>query len=186
MTTRFSIFQYITDLKRGKAAIAMAPEQSHAYMRAFAGWQKLNPSTKLGRPPPDGKPGFNPDLMLMDLEKLRASASYKLYFNEHRLNKLVKNYLFRTNAETPSVGDMVNLMAADNEGMFLALGCEWNRNSKSSTDISDKKYNVCPNVHHIKVWNGNPNLEKLAQEKDKNVSVGKKKIHKDDNENELR
>jgi len=65
------LYNVIKKMKRGKEAIAMAPEQTKTYMQAFAGWQRLNPKTKLGRPPPDGKPGFNPDLMLLDLDKLR-------------------------------------------------------------------------------------------------------------------
>ena len=170
------LYKIIEKMKKGKAALAMAPEQSNTYMRAFAGWQRVNPSTRLGRPPPDGKPGFNPDLILMDLEKLRASATYKSYFNEKRLNKLVRNYFYHSIGDTPSIGDMVNLMAADTESLFEAIGCEWNRNAKSSTDLLDKKYNVCPDAHHIKVWNGNPNMERIAQEKDKSVSVGKKRV----------
>ena len=53
--------------------VAAAPEQSNAYLRAFAGWHRVNPSTRLGKPPPDGRPGFNPDLMVMDLAKLRVA-----------------------------------------------------------------------------------------------------------------
>jgi hypothetical protein len=69
-------------------------------MTAFSSWQRLNPKTKLGRPPPDGKPGFNPDLMLLDLEKLRSSAKFKAYLDERKLNSLV-SILFNSNlAET--------------------------------------------------------------------------------------
>ena len=91
-------------MKKSREAIAMSPEQSNTYMRAFGGWQRINPSTKLGRPPPEGKPGFNPDLMLLDLEKLRSSAAFKSYFNERKLNKLIKNYLYHSSADIPSLG----------------------------------------------------------------------------------
>ena len=93
-------------MKKNREAIGMAPEQTNTYMRAFGGWQRINPSTKLGRPPPDGKPGYNPDLILMDLEKLRSSASFKSYFNERRLNKLIKNYLYHSSADIPSLGKL--------------------------------------------------------------------------------
>ena len=43
---------------------------------------------------PDGKPGFNADLILFDLTKLRASAAYKQFFSERHLNKLIKNYMY--------------------------------------------------------------------------------------------
>ncbi len=48
---------------------------------------------------PDGKPGFNVDLILMDLEKLRASATFKSYFSEIKLNKLIKNYFYHSTDE---------------------------------------------------------------------------------------
>ncbi len=47
-----SLYQSLQKLRRSRAALALAPEQTNTYMRAFAGWQRLNPSTKLGRPPP--------------------------------------------------------------------------------------------------------------------------------------
>ena len=176
------LHRIIEKMKRSKAGIAMSPEQSNTYMRAFSGWQRINPSTKLGRPPPDGKPGFNPNLMLMDLDKLRASASYRGYFNERRLNMLIKNYMYHSAEELPTLGDMVNLMAADNENLFYQLGCEWNRNSQPSTDLLDKKYNVCNKVHHIRAWNGSPNIERMSQEKEHGISVGKKRIEHDEEE----
>ena len=44
-------------------------------------------STKLGRPPSQGNPGYNPDLMVMDLVKLRLDASYKALIHELKVNK---------------------------------------------------------------------------------------------------
>ena len=79
----------------------------------------------------------------MDLEKLRASASYKGFFNIARLTKLVKTYSYHAESETPSLGDMLSLMAVDIDSLFWTLGCEWNRNSKSTNDVVEKKYNVC-------------------------------------------
>lgn len=157
------LYPILEKVKRSKAGIAMAPEQTKAYMQAFAAWQKMNPSTKIGRPPPNGKPGFNSDLIVMDLEKLRASASYKGFFNIARLTKLVKTYSYHAESETPSLGDMLNLMAVDIDSLFWTLGCEWNRNSKSTNDVVELKYNVC-NADIIHVWNGNPNLDKIRNE----------------------
>ncbi len=99
--------QKMGESREGRQAIAMAPEQTSVYMRAFAGWNKLNPSTRLGKPPPDGKPGFNPDLIVMDLEKLRRSPKYLSFFTERRLKALLQNYFFHTAEETPTLGDMV-------------------------------------------------------------------------------
>ena len=143
------LYNVIKKMKRGKEAIAMAPEQTKTYMQAFSGWQRLNPKTKLGRPPPDGKPGFNPDLMLLDLDKLRSSAKFKTYFDERKLNALVKNYVFHSSGEIPSLGDMVNLIAADSESLIWKLGCEWNRLAKETSDMLDKQ--VSAHVHLLVV-----------------------------------
>lgn len=181
------LYNIVANMRKGKEALALAPEQTNTYLKAFAGWQRINPTTRLGRPPPEGRPGLNPDLILMDLDKLRASATYKSFFSEIRLNKLVKNYLYHTAAEVPTLGDMVNLMAASAESLFLALPCEWNRNSKTSTDLLDRKFNVCPKAHHISAWNGNPNLERMAAEKGRSVSVSRRKVERTTDEaNEFR
>lgn len=175
------LFQTLNTMKKkSKAALGLAPEQTNTYMRAFAGWQRVNPTTKLGRPPPEGKPGYNPSLMLMDLDKLRASVQFKTYFSEIRLNKLMKQYLYHSNADIPSLGDIINLMAADNENMFYNIGCEWNRNSRGSTDLLDKKYNVCPGVNHIRAWHGNPDQERILAVKEKNISVGRRRVVDED------
>lgn len=79
------------------------------------------------------------------------------------MKKLVKNYMFHSSGEVPSLGDMVNLMAVDVEGLFMNLGCEWNRNADETSDILEKKYNTC-NAEFIHVWNGNPNLEKAKNQ----------------------
>ena len=102
----------------------------------------------------------------MDLDKLRASASYRTFFNEQKLTKLVKQYKYHAQSELPSLGDMINLMAVDSETLFFNMGCEWNRRSTDTHDAMDQKYNVC-HAEHIHVWNGSPNHEKLRNETSK-------------------
>ena len=63
-------------------SIGMVQEQTVKYMRAFGSYQMKSPGTKLGRPPSKGHPGYNPDLMVMDLVKLRADQSYKSSIHE--------------------------------------------------------------------------------------------------------
>jgi len=171
------LYPIMEKLKRSKEGIAMAPEQTKTYMQAFSSWQKMNPSTKIGRPPPNGKPGYNPDLIVMDLDKLRASASYKKFFNEAKLNQVVKNYMFHTSQETPTLGDMLNLMAVDVESLFMNLGCEWNRLVDQTTDSYGKQFNQC-DKDFIHVWNGKPQLEKIKKERKSRTVVpsGERKI----------
>ena len=62
----------------------------------------------MGKPPPEGRPGFNPDLMVLDLARLRESGEgYLGYFSERRVKSLIGNYLFHTEGDIPSLGDMV-------------------------------------------------------------------------------
>jgi len=173
------LYPVIEKLKRSKEGIAMAPEQTKTYMQSFAAWQKMNPSTKIGRPPPNGKPGYNADLIVMDLDKLRASASYKKYFNEGKLNQVVKNYMFHSSSDTPSLGDMLNLMAVDTESLFMNLGCEWNRLVQETNDAYEKQYQRC-DKDFIHVWNGKPQLEKIKKEK-KSRAVVPSGIRKEEN-----
>ena len=70
-----------------KESIAMVQEQSPKYLRAFGSYHVKAPGSKLGRPPSQGHPGYNPDLMVMDLVKLRHDASYKAMIHELKVNK---------------------------------------------------------------------------------------------------
>ena len=143
-------------------------------MRAFSGWQKINPGTKLGRPLPEGKPGYNPDLILMDLDKLRASTLYKSYFNEPKLNRLVKNYVYHSKDKVPSLGDMVNIMAADSaDSLFFTLGCQWNRlPDKKSNDVLFKKFNTCNWKGPTRIWNGSPDIIGAGYSSENEINIG--------------
>ena len=154
-------------MKKLKQGFAMANEQTNLYAKSFAGWQKINPSTKLGRPLPDGKPGYNPDMILMDLDKLRASTLYRSYFNEPKLNRLVKNYVYHSKESVPNLGDMVNIMAADSaDSLILTLDCSWNRLAdKKSNDPLFKKFNVCEPKGPTRIWNGAPDTMGRSNEK---------------------
>jgi hypothetical protein len=59
--------------------------------------------------------------MLLDLDKLRSSAKFKTYFDERKVNTLVKNYVFHSSGDIPTLGDMVNLIAADSESLVIQI-----------------------------------------------------------------
>ena len=65
----------------------MVQEQTPKYLRAFGSHHVKSPGSKLGRPPSQGNPGYNPDLMVMDLLKLRLNTSYKALIHELKVNK---------------------------------------------------------------------------------------------------
>ena len=72
-------------------SIGMVQEQTLKYFRAFGSHQVKSPGTKLGRPPSQGNPGFNPDLMVMDLVKLRTNPTYKSMIHELKVD--IHNFL---------------------------------------------------------------------------------------------
>ena len=56
-------------------------------MRAFGTYHMKSPSTKLGRPPTKGSPGYNPDLLVMDLKKLREDKNFKAMIHELKVEQ---------------------------------------------------------------------------------------------------
>jgi len=75
-------------------AIAMVQQQSLKYMRSFGSYHVKAPGTKLGFPPKKGHPGYNPDLLLMDLDKLRSNNNYKKLITELKMSLLLKKYSY--------------------------------------------------------------------------------------------
>ena len=74
-----------------KESIAMVQEQTPRYLRSFGSHHVKSPGSKLGRPPSQGNPGFNPDLMVMDLVKLRLDTSYKALIHELKVDRATQN-----------------------------------------------------------------------------------------------
>jgi len=74
------LFQTLQKMRRTKEALALAPEQSANYMRAFAGWQRVNPSTKLGRAPPGKKVALKLCTVIMEffLHKKKEFCNKKI------------------------------------------------------------------------------------------------------------
>ena len=70
-------------------AIGMVQEQTLKYLRAFGSYHVKSPTTKLGRHPGKGSPGFNPDLMVMDLVKLRRDTTFKSMIHELKISVLL-------------------------------------------------------------------------------------------------
>ena len=110
-----------------------------------------------------------------------------MWVQKARLGKKQRHLMFLHNHssdDVPTLGDVVSLMAASNENLVRPIGCEWNRNARASTDLLDRKYNVCPGMHGVRAWNGVPDAGRVtAAGKEGGHSVGKRRI---DNDNEFR
>ena len=142
-------------------AIGMVQEQSLKYLRAFGSYHLKNPTTKLGRPPGKGSPGFNPDLMVMDLVKLRRDSSYKAMIHELKISVLLKKYSMHLDEELPDLGEILNLIAAEKPQMFHKLSCEWNKSAQTGHDPLSAQFLDClpenKNKKEVKATNQNPN-----------------------------
>lgn len=146
-------------------AIGMVQEQSLKYLRAFGSYHLKNPTTKLGRPPGKGSPGFNPDLMVMDLVKLRKDSSYKAMIHELKISVLLKKYSMHLDEELPDLGEILNLIAAEKPQMFHKLSCEWNKSAHTGHDPLSSQFLDClpenkKNKRGVKATNKNPNHRK--------------------------
>jgi hypothetical protein len=76
----------------GEQGIGAVQEQSPRYMRAFGTHHLQQPASKLGRPPSRGHPGYNPDLLLLALDRLRGDADYRASLGELRLSLLMRRW----------------------------------------------------------------------------------------------
>jgi len=150
-------------------SIGMVQEQTLKYLRAFGSYHLKSPSTKLGRPPSKGSPGFNPDLMVMDLVKLRNDNSFKSMIHELKISLLLKKYSMHLDEELPDLGEILNLIAAEKPQMFHKLSCEWNKSALQGHDplssefldcLPEDKKTTTSGTKQIKATNKNPNHRK--------------------------
>ena len=84
-----------------------------------------------------GNPGFNPDLMVMDLVKLRASSVYKSMIHELKISLLLKKYSMHLEEDLPDLGEILNLIAAEKPQMFHKLSCEWNKSANQGMNMKN-------------------------------------------------
>ena len=142
-------------------AIGMVQEQTLKYLRAFGSYHVKSPTTKLGRPPGKGSPGFNPDLMVMDLVKLRRDTTFKSMIHELKISVLLKKYSMHLDEELPDLGEILNLIAAEKPQMFHKLSCEWNKSANTGHDPLSSQFLDClpenKNKKEVKATNKNPN-----------------------------
>lgn len=90
----------------------------------FWQYRKENPHAKVGEPPPDGLPGFNSGVMLLDLHAMRASALYNKLLEPSNVAKLADQYRFRGHLGDQ---DFFSMIGMEHPELFYSLACGWNR-----------------------------------------------------------
>ncbi len=90
----------------------------------FWQYRKENPQTRVGEPPPDGLPGFNSGVMLLDLGAMRDSALYNQLLEPSNVAKLADQYRFRGHLGDQ---DFFTMIGMEHPELFYSLACGWNR-----------------------------------------------------------
>ncbi|XP_060889687.1 xyloside xylosyltransferase 1 [Labrus mixtus] len=112
------------DLFPPGAVIGITREMQPVYRHTFWQYRKENPQSKVGEPPPDGLPGFNSGVMLLDLGAMRASALYNQLLEPSNVAKLADQYRFRGHLGDQ---DFFTMIGMEHPELFYPLACGWNR-----------------------------------------------------------
>nr|XP_057930369.1 xyloside xylosyltransferase 1 [Doryrhamphus excisus]XP_057930370.1 xyloside xylosyltransferase 1 [Doryrhamphus excisus] len=106
------------------AVIGIAREMQPVYRHTFWQYRKDNPTTRVGEPPPEGQPGFNSGVMLLDLAAMRNSALYNQLLEPTNVAKLAERYSFRGHLGDQ---DFFTMIGMEHPDLFYSLACGWNR-----------------------------------------------------------
>ncbi|KAM4574375.1 xyloside xylosyltransferase 1 [Fundulus diaphanus] len=117
------LFQEFDNFPPG-AVIGIAREMQPVYRHTFWQYRKENPKTRVGEPPPEGLPGFNSGVMLLDLSAMRASALYNQLLKPSNVAKLADQYRFRGHLGDQ---DFFTMIGMEHPELFYSLACGWNR-----------------------------------------------------------
>lgn len=116
-----------------------------------------NPKTRVGSPPPEGLPGFNSGVMLLNLEAMRQSPLYDRLLEPAQVQQLADKYHFRGHLGDQ---DFFTMIGMEHPELFHVLDCTWNRQlctwwrDHGYSDVFDA-YFRCEG--HVKIYHGNCN-----------------------------
>ncbi|XP_019388097.1 PREDICTED: xyloside xylosyltransferase 1 [Crocodylus porosus] len=139
------------------AVIGIAQEMQPVYRHTFWQYRRENPQTKVGDPPPDGLPGFNSGVLLLDLEAMRRSPLYNRLLEPAALQELTEKYHFKGHLGDQ---DFFSLVGMEHPELFHVLDCTWNRQlctwwkDHGYSDVFHRYY-ACEGP--VKIYHGNCN-----------------------------
>ncbi|XP_038605604.1 xyloside xylosyltransferase 1 [Tachyglossus aculeatus] len=156
MTNIRELFEEFDNFSEGNV-IGIAREMQPVYRHTFWQFRQENPKTRVGDPPPDGLPGFNSGVMLLDLEAMRQSQLYNQLLEPARVQQLTEKYHFRGHLGDQ---DFFTMIGMEHPELFHVLDCTWNRqlctwwNDHGYSDVFDA-YFRCDG--QVKIYHGNCN-----------------------------
>ncbi len=127
------------------------------YLYKFRQYRQENPGTRVGEPPPDGLPGFNSGVLLLDLDRMRNSELYNSMLSRDKVSRLAEEFHFKGNLGDQ---DFFTLLSMKYETLFHILPCEWNRQlckywlKYNNYEVFDKYFNC---KGKVKIYHGNCN-----------------------------
>ncbi|XP_062869297.1 xyloside xylosyltransferase 1 [Trichomycterus rosablanca] len=107
-----------------EAVIGIVREMQPVYRHTFWQYRKEKPKSRVGDPPPDGLPGFNSGVMLLNLETMRHSDLYNRLLEPERVAHLAEKYHFRGHLGDQ---DFFTMIGMEHPELFYQLDCGWNR-----------------------------------------------------------
>ncbi|XP_071608347.1 xyloside xylosyltransferase 1 isoform X1 [Heliangelus exortis] len=139
------------------AVIGIAREMQPVYRHTFWQYRRENPQTKVGEPPPDGLPGFNSGVLLLNLEAMRQSKLYNQLLEPTVVQKLTEKYHFKGHLGDQ---DFFTMVGMEHPELFHVLDCTWNRQlctwwrDHGYSDVFEQ-YFQCEG--EVKIYHGNCN-----------------------------
>ena len=100
--------------------------QDAKFATSFAVHRHLQPDSKLGLSPPQGWPGFNTELILLDLDKMRQSNLLKRYLDLENQLPIMTKYDFSSRQVLPQLDEWLTLVGIEKPQLFFELPCQWN------------------------------------------------------------
>ncbi|XP_074260862.1 xyloside xylosyltransferase 1 isoform X2 [Saimiri boliviensis] len=156
MTNIRELFEEFDSFLPG-AVIGIAREMQPVYRHTFWQFRHENPQTRVGGPPPEGLPGFNSGVMLLNLEAMRQSLLYSRLLEPARVQQLADKYHFRGHLGDQ---DFFTMIGMEHPKLFHVLDCTWNRQlctwwrDHGYSDVFEA-YFRCEG--HVKIYHGNCN-----------------------------
>ncbi|CAI5776176.1 xyloside xylosyltransferase 1 [Podarcis lilfordi] len=150
------LFEEFDNFPEG-AVIGIVHEMQPVYRHLFWQYRQEHPGTKVGEPPPDGLPGFNSGVLLLNLEAMRHSELYNRLLEPGAAQRLADQFHFRGHLGDQ---DFFTLVGMAHPELFHVLDCTWNRQLCSwwrehgYRDVFDH-YFRCDG--HVRIYHGNCN-----------------------------
>lgn len=140
-----------TPSNRAKSVLFPLPRHT------FWQFRHENPKTRVGGPPPEGLPGFNSGVMLLNLEAMRQSPLYSRLLEPAQVQQLADKYHFRGHLGDQ---DFFTMIGMEHPELFHVLDCTWNRQlctwwrDHGYSDVFEA-YFRCEG--HVRIYHGNCN-----------------------------